>query len=282
MNADENERLGVRPDGAGVLCRRGRGGCPVGWWGRRGWVALSLAWQVMVGLHLGAGQARGQVPGIPEPAKAGREIAERLRKAGPEKSARFDGWMTITRRGWTNAQRIWSRVEVTPTNWLIRYVAGSNSALDTLTVVHTPGRPNEYYAGQGTNGGSYGSRLSERDLYQPFAGSDFWRIDLGLDFLWWPSQRHVANEMRRGQDCDVLESRHPQPVPGGYLRVKSWVDTKHDGILLAEAYDEQDRRLKQFKVGSFRKVDGYYHLEEMTMSRAQGGGETRIRFDLER
>ena len=219
---------------------------------------------------------------IPDPAKAGQAIAARLRNAGPEKSASFDGWMTIVRRDRTNTLPIRSRIEVTSTNWLIRYIAGTNPPIDTLTIVHTPGRPNLYYATVGTNAASLGSPLAAGELFQPFAGSDFWRADLGLDFLAWPSQQQVTHQMRRGRACRVLESRPATANPAGYLRVKSWVDVETDGILRAEAYDARDRFIKEFLLGSFRKVDGVHQLEDMTMRKPDSGEETRIQFDLER
>ena len=61
--------------------------------------------------------------------------------------------------------------------------------------------------------------------------------DLGLEFLHWPQQRVLRYEMRRSKSCEVLESLNPQPVPGGYARVVSWVITESPhGIVHAAAY----------------------------------------------
>ncbi len=221
----------------------------------------------------------GAVSAIPDPARAGREIAERLRKSGPEKSISFDGWITITRAGRTNQYPIRSRIEVTTTNWLVHYIAGTNPPVDSLTIVHTPGRDNQY---QDLNGKPLASSTipNAPDLFQPFAGSDFWRIDLGLDFLAWPTQRQTAHQMRRGRACRVLESINPAAAAGTYHRVVSWVDVETDGILKAEAYDTGNRLVKEFLVGRFRKVDGQYQLEEMTIRRPGSREETQIRFNL--
>ena len=171
---------------------------------------------------------------------------------------------------------------MTPTNWLIRYIAGTNPPVDTLTIVHSPGRSNLYYAAQRTNASSLESPLTDAELFQPFAGSDFWRIDLGLEFLNWPSQQIANyNQPRRGQPCRVLESRASTPIPGGYLHVKSWVDIDRDGILQAEAYDLRNQHIKNFKLGSVRKVDGVRQLEDMTMGMENSSDETQIRFNLD-
>ncbi len=215
---------------------------------------------------------------IPDPVRAGREMAERLRSAGPEKSAHFDGWMTVSRARGTNRFPIQSRIEVTATNWLVRYVAGATPPVDILTTVHTRGFTNIHFGLSGTNSAS--GPLTSRELFEPFAASDFWRIDLSLDFLSWPGQRQIGNQMRKGRACRILESVNPAPLPGTYFRVESWVDVETDGILKAVAYDSANRPIKQFEVGRFRKVNGQYQLEEMSISRPDSREETRIHFDL--
>ena len=104
----------------------------------------------------------------------------------------------------------------------------------------------------------------------PFAGSDFWMADLGLEFLHWPQQRLLRKEMRHSKSCNVLESVNPQPVPGGYARVVSWImiDTPH-GIVHADAYDAQGERIKQFDPKNLEKVQGEYQLEAMEMRNAE-------------
>jgi len=57
----------------------------------------------------------------------------------------------------------------------------------------------------------------------PFADSEFWVADLGLEFLHWPRQRLLKKEMRHSKSCEVLESVNPQPVPGGYRARVSWI-----------------------------------------------------------
>jgi YD repeat-containing protein len=114
----------------------------------------------------------------------------------------------------------------------------------------------------------------------PFAGSDFWIADLGLEFLHWPKQRLVRKELRRGQSCDVLESTNPDPRPGGYRRVVSWLDIDTGGIVHADAYDANDRLLKQFDPKEFTKIKGEWQLEEMEIRNRQKGSKTRIDFKL--
>src|SRR5947207_11128316 len=89
-----------------------------------------------------------------------------------------------------------------------------------LTVIHSDGRPNQYSLSE--NGGP-AKTLTGDGTMVPFAGSDFYIADLGLEFLHWPQQRLLKKEMRRSRFCDVLESVNPKPGPG-YSRVVSWVE----------------------------------------------------------
>ncbi|MGD0087807.1 MAG: outer membrane lipoprotein-sorting protein [Verrucomicrobiota bacterium] len=114
----------------------------------------------------------------------------------------------------------------------------------------------------------------------PFAGSDFWIADLGLDFFHWPEQKILKHEMRRGRACQVLESTNPDPTPAGYSRVVSWIDNETLGIVQAEAYDAKGDLLKEFYPKSFKKVNGQWELQEMEIRNDQTGSRTRLDFDL--
>ena len=105
--------------------------------------------------------------------------------------------------------------------------------------------------------------------------------DLGLEFLHWPEQRLVKNEMRRGRSCKVLESTNPQPGKGAYSRVRSWIDSESAQLIRAEAYDSENRLLKEFSVGSVKKVRGRWELKDMEIRNEQTDSLTRLEFDLD-
>ena len=123
--------------------------------------------------------------------------------------------------------------------------------------------------------------LDGNETATPFAGSDFWVCDLGLEFLHWPVQRIVKKEMRRSQSCIVLESVNPHPQPGAYSRVVAWIVRENSGIVVAEAYDEQGRLLKEFMPKDIKKIDGEYKLQDMVIKNLQTGSKTIIEFNLE-
>ena len=114
----------------------------------------------------------------------------------------------------------------------------------------------------------------------PFAGSDFWIADLGLEFIHWPRQLLLKQEMRRSRSCNVLASINPHPAPGGYSRVVSWFDIESGGIVLAQAFDVNDKLLKEFAPKEMKKVQGQWQLEEMEIRNMQTGSRTRVQFSL--
>src|SRR5207302_8872399 len=106
--------------------------------------------------------------------------------------------------------------------------------------------------------------LNGDEAMVPFAGSDFWVADLGLEFLHWPDQRVLRKELRRSQSCAVLESINPNPSSHGYSRVVSWIDLDEPhGIIHADAYDAQRKLVKVFDPKKIEKVRGEWQLASM-------------------
>jgi hypothetical protein len=124
--------------------------------------------------------------------------------------------------------------------------------------------------------------LSGQDLLTPFAFSDFWICDLGLEFFHWPEQKVLKHDMKRGRACEVLESTNPNPSTNGYSRVVSWIDNETLGIVHAEAYDFKNKLLKEFDPKSFKKVNGQWELQEMEIRNDQTGSRSRLEFDVKK
>ena len=175
----------------------------------------------------------------------------------------------------------------TPTGWESVYdtlpSAGSSGGT-RLTVIHSGEQPNRYElvnpaAPSATNAAP--RLLGQDQIMAPFAGSDFWIADLGLEFLHWPKQRLLRKEMRHSKFCYVLESVNSQPVPGGYSRVVSWLifDPPH-GIVHADAFDARGDLIKQFDPKTLEKVEGEYQLESMEIRSRKAGTRTVSEFDL--
>ena len=174
-------------------------------------------------------------------------------------------------------------VTVTPTNWQISYEAlmtngGGFTDGNRLKVVHAGNQPGEYTAGSDREPVSW----SGTGWVHPFAGSDFWAVDLGLEFIHWPEQKLLGHELCRTRGCNLLESMNPDPATNGYSRVVAWIDTEGGGIVKAEAYDANGKRLKEFYPKDIKKVDGQWQVETMDISNVQTKSRTRLDFDLKK
>lgn len=177
--------------------------------------------------------------------------------------------------------------------WETIYQATLTNRMESLLVIHTPGQSNFYYFH--TNGPSVAPILGDFSLSRrrftndevfgpalltPFAGSDFWLGDLGLEFFHWPQQKVLKKEVHRSRGCTVLESTNPDPGANGYSRVVSWIDNETLGIVEAYAYDANGRLLKDFYPKDFKKVEGQWQVQTLVMENDRTDSRSRLEFDL--
>jgi hypothetical protein len=228
---------------------------------------------------------------IKRPAKIDPEVASRRGQAlvnellsqQPESDSETTGLLTVrNRQGQSSSVKVHFLVTVTPTNFISRYAAAprEGAPAETVYIHQRVGQPNTYFVAEDTN--SPLRQLTRQEVMRPFAGSDFWVADLGLDFLHWPGQMVVRQEMKRGQSCEVLESFLPTDAAGGYSRVVSWIASQKPGVVVvqADAYDGQGKLLKQFSPRNLQRVQGKWQLQSMEMRNRQTGSRTLIEFDL--
>lgn len=218
--------------------------------------------------------------------KAGLELAAKLRSIAPAENTQLAGVLNIRRRGQDLEQvPLLTKVNVGSSAWeaIYRTRQTPQRPAEQLVIRHAPNKPNEYLYGRGDQA-EKPQPLSEGQLAMPFGGSDFWMMDLGLEFLHWPVQRLIKLEkpaMRKGRPCDKLDSVNPKPAPGAYARVVSFIDKESGGLIIAEAFDQQNKSIKEFSVRSVKKVQGEWQLNEMEMGDKRAGSTTRIDFDVE-
>lgn len=250
---------------------------------------LYIAFLFLVSLLPCRGQPKSELRPTPpldlaQARKEGSALAAELLAQVPEHNATNSGALEIrTGDGQRRTIPLHFEVVATPTNWLSIYEtpASSNGAGGVkLTVIHAQDRPNEYLlAGPGSTNGP--RRLAGNETMIPFAGSDFWLEDLGLEFLHWPEQRLLKKEMRRSQSCEVLESINPQPAPGAYARVDAWLEIESPhGIVHADAYDSHDVLLKEFDPKKLEKRGGQWEPEKLEIRNRQTNSRTAIEYDL--
>lgn len=220
-----------------------------------------------------------------------RKISEQLAQQ-PEGSSTNTGILRI--RGQNGARSELSLecvTTVTGTNWQIVYEVSSTNHLVTLRIIHTVDQPNSYFylnpvpvlGDIPTLGHLYRqNHLSGDEIMAPFAGSDFYMGDLGLEFLVWPGQKVLKKEIHRSCGCSVLESTNPHPTPTGYSRVVSWIDNDTLGIVEAYAYDANGKKIKDFYPKDFKKINGQWQVRTLEMDNVQTGSRSRLEFDLKK
>jgi hypothetical protein len=213
-----------------------------------------------------------------EGAREGRALAREIISMRPGQDAVSTGVLkTRQPRTAETAAPVRFEIQITGTNWSSLYESpGMASGITKLTVIHKDGQPNEYCIVE--NGME--KSISGNQTMIPFAGSDFWVADLGLEFLFWPEQRVLRKEIRRGQSCSVLESINPNPAAGAYARVLSWVDIDTGGVINADAFGSDGKPMKEFIAKSVKKVRGQWELKEIEMNDRRTRSRTTLTFDL--
>jgi hypothetical protein len=230
--------------------------------------------------------------GLPLPGPAARDeaggqaLAEQIRSAVPEEDSEIHGVLIISAGKTKNRIPVVCDVKRHGGAWETIYQSEATAAAgaERLDILHSANGPNRYSYARAAKPGAplpEPGPVLPADMEGPFAGSDFSLGDLGLEFLHWPGQCQLAGEMRLGQPCYVLESTQSQT--GGIVRVKSWIDKESLGLLVAEAYDNAGREIKEFSLDhkSFKKdAQGHWRLEEMGIDNKKTRSHTDLKFDM--
>jgi len=236
---------------------------------------------VLLALFIFLVSAAGQAATLNDPV-AGQRLAADLRNAPPERDSRLEGVMKVRGRdGRVTTTPLLSVLTRGPQSWEAVYVVLNSNATEILRVTHVQDQPNAYRHGRAEGFTTPPSNPpAATNLWIPFGGSDFYLADLGLEFLHWPTQILVENEMRKNRACHVLESR--PAVTNVYARVRSWLDVETGGLLLAEAYDAANRRVKEFEVRRFQKTGDTWQLQEIEIRNLPMRSRTMLEFDAPR
>jgi outer membrane lipoprotein-sorting protein len=263
-----------------------------------GWAHSAAAWLILpiriaIFLLLVAAtvtHARAQLNRVSElPSAEGEKQARKLIAETfaqrPEENTTNTGGILRIRNSDDQLRSIGVRFETFsgPGKWVSVYhtLPTAEQPSSTLKVIHELGKPAQYSldveAGKGSEG--EGKVLAGNNTFVPFAGSDFWIADLGLEFLSWPRQRVLRSEMRHSRSCKVLESINPNPSGNAYGKVISWitVEAPHAPVH-ADAYDAKGKRIKEFDPKSVERVHGSFQLQSIEMRNLRTGSSTVMEF----
>jgi hypothetical protein len=228
------------------------------------------------------------IPAAADEPDAGQDLARQLRSSAPEENSQIHGTLIIRAGGQTREVRVFCRVVVRDATWETDYqiAATAASGPERLVVRHSIDATNEYLYARAPGPGDMLPKLAEISPAAAettaLAGSDFSLADLGLEFLHWPVQHRLKGEMRLGQPCYVLESLNPGSPD--FARVKSYIDKDSNGLLIADEYDGQGRKVKEYSLhgSSFKKVNGHWRLEKMDIRSPKNHSRTELKFDMDK
>ncbi|MBM3832042.1 MAG: outer membrane lipoprotein-sorting protein [Verrucomicrobia bacterium] len=220
----------------------------------------------------------------------GQELAREVISQWPERNAVFYGFL-ISRDGDGKRTKrpLKYSIIVGDEAWQATYEVQPtlSSPGQRLAIIHRENQPNEYLLSPLTNMTSASAqmaRVAAPETFLPFAGSDYWLCDLGLEFLHWPEQRLIKDAkitMRSNRACKVLESINPSPAGNGYARVVSWLDGESHAPIYAEAYDRQGKLFKVYSLKGFKKVNGRWQPKEMEIRNENTDSRTHLEFQFE-
>ena len=216
----------------------------------------------------------------------GQALAEQIRSATPEKNSVIHGVFLINSGKTKRQVPVVCEVKLAGGTWETIYQADATSTAgaERLAIIHRTNGPNQYLYARAAKPGAplpEASPVLPAATEAPFAGSDFSLGEFGLEFLHWPGQCKLKSEMRLGQPCYVLESTNS--LKAGIVRVKSWIDEESLGLLVAEAYDGEGNKIKEFSLDSksFKKdARGRWQLEEMGIDNKKTHSHTDLKFDM--
>ncbi len=153
----------------------------------------------------------------------GRNLARQLFEQRPAENSTNTGVLNIRNNSGKQLKASLT-VETTTsaTNWKAFYSATLGVDKDqfeyALAVTHSSEQPNFYHSTEENFAGHFEKDLSGDKTMIPFAGSDFWICDLGLEFFHWPEQKILKKEVKRSRGCTVLESTNPGSFPRTAIR----------------------------------------------------------------
>lgn len=216
------------------------------------------------------------LPLSPDP---GQQLAQHMRQTQLLHAERIQCTLqTKQRRGRRITQTIQFYTNANQTHSKFT-VSGPNGNIVRLTILRNPQQAPRYYLSDNPN--QIGRPLSPQEAMSSFASSDFWPADLGLEFFYWPQQRILPNiriKMRKGIACRVLESRRQPAADFGYSIVRSWISREHFGLVYAEAYNADGKRVKTFEVSGLQKVDGQWKIGELRIRNEITKSTTKLIF----
>lgn len=259
---------------------------------RRGWLISGCRFATQFALFavimlFAPGAAAQTTDNLSEAEIHGRQLAQQILELRPSENFTNSGVLIIHPSSGKQLQASIKVETVAGNDWRSHYSAELGVEKDAffydLLVIHSAGNTNDYRLDEQNIAGHFEKNLAGKDAMIPFANSDFWLCDLGLEYFHWPDQKILRGETMRGVFCKVLESTNPNPSTNGYSRVVSWIDNDSLGIVQAKAYDVKGNPLKEFYPKDIQKdkATGQWQVGTLEIDNVQTHSRTRLIFDTQ-
>jgi hypothetical protein len=218
----------------------------------------------------------------------GQHLANEMRQTQLLNYAEISGALkTKGRRGKRSSMALRLTTAVKDGQWqsIFQATDPTSGAVSQLTILRSPEKGPQYYLASAPKKDlplENGEPLAPDDAMASFAGSNFWMVDLGLEFFYWPTQKLLRDariKMRKGISCFVLESQRDGTTDDGYFRVRSWISRDHGGLIYAEAYGANGKRIKTFEVSDVEKINGEWKLKELRIRNEIARSTTELIFN---
>jgi hypothetical protein len=117
-----------------------------------------------------------------------------------------------------------------------------------------------------TKGGT--ERVTPARFDDKVRGTDISYEDISLRFLYWSKATVEGEQTMLLRKSWKVRVEPPASADSQYSRVQLWIDKESGGLMQAEAFDQQGRLARRFKVVSGQKIDGAWMLKQMRIEAA--------------
>lgn len=216
------------------------------------------------------------------PEEQGKQLTSIILSQVPTSNYQTQGKLTVrSKNGKRDIYKISSLVYTSPElTWTnIFQIADLKGVIQhEYLIVRKPQQRNKYYRTFGKVDTQGKTRIVKvPDPFVPIGDSDFMMGDMGFEFMYWPHQKVVRQQIRSGRTTYMLESK--EEVPNAYSKIVTWVDKKTLGPMRAEAFDLTGKLVKVFTVGGIKEINGEKVVSRFDMENRQTRFFSRIEFD---
>lgn len=121
--------------------------------------------------------------------------------------------------------------------------------------------------------------LTER-YFEPLAGSDFAVFDLLMPYIYWQRFRYEGRSTLRGRPTHVFMMYPPEDdesLESQVSAVRLYIDEEVNAMVQAEVFGPDEEIAKTVSIGSFKKIDDQWMVDEIDVRDERARDKTRFK-----